>query len=687
MDPIGSSVHRLYRYCSMKFLFQVQKEKIPGPLRRAFDRSRWDAAFAALGEEAEDRAVHDAGLLIYQKADEVRKLVRFAFSDVHSATTKVRAIVAMSNRFVVDIERRTIESLNDKGKTVVTVFDILTLKLGLPIGAEFSPDEILQSIVDGAQIPLRASLEKAASLEGVPKFAAVNWDEVWTDIHLGMLYGHLEGLWDDCLWNGYQPIQSPGDVIRFTPREPEWSRRLTASQLRFNNLAGGFLGIITNAMFGQELPGLAKVAAVRKVKAIRNDIQGQTIVFVPSDAKDGNNEEAALVRLYVSETAFPELLSEAQGYLEGATLDHLLNAWIIVRQVGERLRDPLRSFEEKNRPAHTWIPQFAPLIHRNAIVRALKNELALNEAQARALVDFLTYRGKATQELWAQPLVPVSTQALAPAFGALTAEPTRLVDVWLRQLGVNLTRRGPAFERHVRNRLTEFIDASQLKSQTTLLPDAFVFRPPGAREEEMDLILCVGDTVVIGEIKCVLRPTEAKGIAEHRNVLISGAAQVARKVAAAKAYASIFRQQLIAVGMPIPDSFRIIPMVVTNTAIHVGFPVNGVPIADLHVLEVFFIGYYSDTLMESGQGTRDVRRHRVYATSAEAAQSLDSYLARPPQMATYTGGLRERWIPISSVGDADTPWLIRIYESVPDTSAVLAAIEGRVDTRGGEGGE
>src|SRR5690348_17098736 len=135
----------------MRFSVHVRKGQIAGPLRRKFDASFWSRQCAEIGEDAADRALHDAGLLIYRKAEATRALVKFVYSAAHSATTKVRAVVAMSNLFAVDTEKRMLARIADP-EALVTQFDALTLKMELPIGAAYSPDEILQGVVDGCEI-------------------------------------------------------------------------------------------------------------------------------------------------------------------------------------------------------------------------------------------------------------------------------------------------------------------------------------------------------------------------------------------------------------------------------------------------------------------------------------------------------------------------------------------------------
>jgi hypothetical protein len=268
----------------------------------------------------------------------------------------------------------------------------------------------------------------------------------------------------------------------------------------------------------------------------------------------------------------------------------------------------------------------------------------------------------------------VSESSLTLVFAALHAEPTRLLDVWLRQLGVDLARRGPSFEQHIRSELARMISASDLKLISAVTEKPFVFKPGTGRREEMDLVLRVGDVVVIGEAKCLLVPTESKQKAIHRNALIDAASQVSRKVAAAKAHPDGFRQQLLDQGMTIPDGFDLIPAVVSNSAIHVGFPIDGVPLVDIHILEVYFSGNFTDTVMTFKEPDRHVRTHYIYSGPTDAPGKLASYLQAPPQMATYVNGLTERWVPVGKLRAIDREWKYLEFESVPDVrAAVLAA--------------
>ena len=204
-----------------------------------------------------------------------------------------------------------------------------------------------------------------------------------------------------------------------------------------------------------------------------------------------------------------------------------------------------------------------------------------------------------------------------PVFAALTAEAPRLLDVWLRQLGVKLERRGPAFEQHVRTELANLIARSALRPISQVLAQAVVFKPPHDREEEIDVVLRIGDSIVICEAKCILSPAEAEQTARHRGTVIEAADQVTRKAAAVSAHKAAFAALLTQKGIQVPPDFHVLPLVIINSAIHAGFPVKGVPIVDEHILRVFFNGQFTDTISENNHA-RDVAVYRVYQTVAEA---------------------------------------------------------------------
>ena len=653
----------------MRFVDSVRKGKVTGPLRRTFILERWSTELQNLREDEVDQNLHDAGKLIYEKLNQIRELIQVAPKTDLSKTTKLRSFVAMTNHLahgIVNRARVEVSALSSEGG-LSQASDLLNVRLAVPAGGTYSPDELMQSIVDGAQLPIRMCIHQVGPLNGVPKFKEVNADALWADLNLGVLYKRVEDLWEDCLWNGYQiSVNEKDEELKFCPTESEWPRRITASRARYSNLEINTTAILVNMLIRGDIPN----ANIAKVKSLGRTGREQKIALDSGSPESDSDVDLVIARLYVQEIFYEEFLQETHAQIGGATVNEVFNAWSLLVQIGRLMQSQLvQASSYDPHPAHVWLPERAPLLQRSALIAAFGKGLTIERGRAAAILDFLIYRGDPQQELWAQPLVPASDSAVLPVLPALTAKPSRLLDVWLRQLDVKLERRGPAFEAYLRDEIRRMIDSSELKAISEIVTQPIVFRPPGGREEEIDVVFRIGKFVVICEAKCILLPTEAEARARHRDTIIGAAKQISRKLAAVQSNKSAFAAQLGKLGVNLPDEFEILPIVITNSAIHAGFPVDGVPIVDRFIINVFFAGRYTDTVMGGGQ-ISNVQSHFIYNTSGEAQFALSEYLKSPPQMKRYVDGLRERWVPVGKLTPADREWNYLAFETILKSNAV-----------------
>jgi hypothetical protein len=292
----------------------------------------------------------------------------------------------------------------------------------------------------------------------------------------------------------------------------------------------------------------------------------------------------------------------------------------------------------------------------------------VDRATAARLVEFFTFRGIEGQEIWAQPLIPVNSGSVAPAIAALSSPNLRrLVDVWLRQAGVDLSLRGPAFEAHIRSELRQAIATSRLLSRDAeVLQKEFIFRPPHQREEEVDVVFRIGNTVFFCELKCILDPSDAKGVAMHRKTVREAVKQVQRKVDAAKASPDALKAQLSALGFKLTGEVAVHPLVVLSSSMHAGTGVDGVAVADEKVLTRYFEGELIDLAMQAPGGELDVKQKSVfYVNPDEAETRAPGYFKNPPQMRAYKEGISTRLIPIYAVADGDWQASMMVFDCVP----------------------
>lgn len=643
-----------------KFRVAVQLDEVAGPLRSQFKLKNWTAEHSKLREDDSDDALYETGLLIHAKANHIREELRVTFSSNFRPTTKVRAFAAIVNYNMMMIREHTRaeikkiarEHKENHPSEPVMLHDIAGVKLSMPYGTRFSPDEMVQSMVDGVQVPLKRILERGPSMAGNAEFGRLNFDDLRADFFLGSVYASLEALWDDCLWNGYVCSGSTPH-LEFASDDEAWQVREVVGRTRKDSLSREF------AAYSADLQKTLPHEQLRliDVKALLKNGRKQKLQLTPINLESEEASWLLTMRAYASEPYYSELLHEPQAKLKGATVNELITAWSIVSRTGYLLQDALSTkVFPKPEEAKTWLPDFAPVLQVEALVTAVTDACGTSRERSQALVVFLIFHGSPEQEMWAQPLLPASESTVIPVF-ATTSSPNlrRLVDVWLRQLGVDLSLRGPAFESYIRGELAHYMASSPLLARTSkCLGQGLNFTPPEGRSEEIDLVAVVGHIVLIGEAKCFLEPTEPKEIARHRHKVLDAVAQVKRKAVAVEQNKAAFRSRAAQVGLDLPEEYEVLPLVVLNAPFHAGTAVDNVPVVDEYILSVFFRGELVQVAVkEPGSDFNPIRKRVLYGSAEEGALALRAVMMAPPQMEPLLAGVSRRWVPVLPANEGD----------------------------------
>lgn len=643
------------------FTEQLRNNEIAGPLRQTFSAKRFQQAHARSARtDDSDNSALAAGIAIHQKLDAIRAAL--PPSKGVSATTKVRSLVAVANHAFFATEEKTraaIEAFQSKREAesdkVYTLEEIAGVKVKLAGGFDWLPNEIIESVVDGIQFPIRDVLKDAPSLTGSPKLNLIEWRGIILEMNLGILYTHIEDLWDECLWNDYRLIEKPNGKM-FVPADPDPIRAHRIGLARRHSLSTAFT-IIASQFHRQSLTR-GSALRVRDVAGVERRGKRQYIKVAKQGAVSDAMQQLVVQRSLATELYYGELVDEPQATLAGASLSDLIDAWMFVARASQELVDGVRirhnHTREDDRP-YIRMQGYVPTLQVGSLVDALSIAAGVIRPKAARLIEFLTYRGGREQEIWAQPLIPVGQDTVAPIFSAVVSPNLRrLVDVWMRQAGVDLGRRGPAFEVHVRDVVLEAIEGSSSLSKTAAcIPASYIFHLPTGREE-IDLIFSIGNTVFLGETKCILEPTNAKGIAMHRRTVLSAAKQVQRKVKALESHRAAFVADVQRFGMKLNEDFKVVPLIIVSTTTHVGIAANAVPVIDEYLLGRYLDGGFSDYAYYPGEPNASTQTKIVfYGTAAEAEARAADYFSNPPQMQRFLRGLTSRIVPIYAVSETD----------------------------------
>lgn len=675
------------------FSKKVRGNKIIGPLRRSFTRDKWIEEFGIFSKpDAEDKAIFKAGCLISEKLENIRKSLKFSNSSNISAATKLRALVAVANHEFLVNKKRTQEAMAElarerKNQDVgdYSLEDFTNIKVKLKGGFDWGADEVIEGLVDGMEIPIRFALQDDPSLKGAPKMNLVQWEHIALELNFGILYRITEDLWGDCLWNGYVPVEADASAF-FIPTDIDAIKSYKMGLARRFSLAGAFKMLGVN--FNRNLHSQGIFTSIKEARSIERQGKRQVVKVSKSEVPSDLYQELTVMRAYASEPYYTELLEEPQLALEGLSLSIIIRAWTVISQISLILLEPLQKKhgESKNFEAspHARFPEYTPIIQIPALVDGLCAAIGISRMESIRVVEFFTFRGSADQEIWAQPLIPVGNVTLAPYFPAVVSPNLRrLVDVWMKQSGIDLARRGPAFEMHIRSSVAESIKISPLLADVAAsLAEDYTFKPSGNREEQIDLLFVIGKTIFVAEAKCILEPVDSKGVAMHRKTVDGAAEQALRKSRSIHENRLDFCLAMKNFGWDIPVDCKIVPLVITSSSSHVGFESRGVPVIDEFILGRYFEGHIEHVAMAGGNLTIVNRIKSVfYSSAAEAEQKAPNYFKSPPQLERFFSGMKHRVVPIYPVNKDDWQGFVSSFECTPSgglwkTEFVPASPEG-----------
>jgi hypothetical protein len=524
-------------------------------------------------------------------------------------------------------------------------------------------------LVDGIEVPVRFALANTPSLAGNPRMNQVEWNDIALELNLGIMFRFAEDLWDDCLWNKYKIID--GGVVKFFfPRDIDVMRGFTMGIARRNSLFMGYS--IMAAKFHRGMVARGFLPNIREVRAVEQQGKRQVIKVSKHGEQTQSQEELLVLRGHANEPYYSELLDESLPQLGGLTLSVILDAWIVISRAALVLVESIATKEacpaQPDSPAHTWLPRYVPVLQVEALVHALSSAAGIKPNDAKRLIEFFTFRGQAGQEIWASPLVPVGLTTVAPVFAAVVSPNLRrLVDVWMRLVGVDLGKRGPAFEAHIRACARQAIDSSKvLAGYAVCIEDDYTFKPTGGREEQIDLLCFIGSVVLLAEAKCILEPTEAKGVAMHRKTILGAAEQAQRKSQALMDNRKEFVADVGRFGIELAEDFKVLPLVVVSTSTHVGVPADGVPVIDQYILEKFLVGELEDVAV-TGQDFEIQKKFKniFYSDLIDAQAKATQYFTSPPQVQRLRDGLVSRVVPLHAIDQQDWEGHVITLECLP----------------------
>jgi hypothetical protein len=252
-----------------------------------------------------------------------------------------------------------------------------------------------------------------------------------------------------------------------------------------------------------------------------------------------------------------------------------------------------------------------------------------------SLINATTFTGGARQSLWGAPFVYAGTEDCFVFLPALKSSLLRSVNDLIDAHAEEHSVKGVYFQEHLRKSIASAIDHGPLKDAAWIAPRA-IDTPVG----DIDLCAVVGENLILCEAKFVGNAVDAFEYFRAGDRLDEAVRQIYRKLAFVTEDLPRFVRLLTRkYGLKLNKIEQVIPIIVTSDAFHVGFPRNGIAVADLPTLMAFFKNDLPAPLSfpSSSSGSRP-----IYANATEAIATMAAYLQQPPDIAALVASTRRR---------------------------------------------
>jgi hypothetical protein len=567
------------------FIEDVRNNRVSSPTRKEFNPSLWGEVKHDKTRDVRDRQFAEAGLFFFNQLEEVRCRLLDTFPlFTQSPSEAIRLIIGFQN---CDFRRVQNSTEARTGQTAGPAYleSLMATEVEDDVQGTVSVDDSLA--VDATSLILRnlhgTSGDQNQQAVGIPD------SEVETRVkevfRLAKVYSYLEELWSEYQWaDAVFDSQVTPPVLRL--RQSDWGKRSTISEYRIHSVRIEQIRIAAERWKNLTNPPNApwikpEITLLESGQLLHPEVKDALLLGeeLPMDVIHAEVYQ----RFYTD-----DLLTQPVPSLENLTIKDLLIARRILAALGNALQT--RLLAELSLPARELFLFAAPLISYSSLQKALHSALRhLSTKAIRALVSSFIFGGKTldSRNLWFRSLVNLGGDhliALAQPLMGLNLE--LAIDDWSSQ-GKLYTEKGVQFEARLRTEMVAIAESGRISNAR--VHKASIRRLKTCKDAcgDIDLLVNVGRTILVGEVKTLGFPARAIGVYKNISEIRTACGQAARK---AKSVDESIGEVLQITGfgsVTDKENWKVLPFVVSNQAIGVGSSFDGVPIVDRQILDSY----------------------------------------------------------------------------------------------------
>ncbi|WNG47698.1 hypothetical protein F0U60_28895 [Archangium minus] len=637
---------------SNSFISRVRKNKIPQPSQTfKFSIEQWEKAFTSTPNPTDaDKRLYEAGKWFshrFQTIAQRSSAIEFGMSDQDKLT---RLHCGTVNRDAKLVNAMTLESARENDILIAEKIIQSKYQSENSFNAA-TPEDLDEAAVDGLRFALdsvKLILKQKHPSSSFPQKESIPQDVILGRLRLhlnfGSLYDALVDLWNECVWNDWHVLSS-GETDLVTPYTGERSEIHLAdaiSRYRLSTLTNEISFHVVETW--SEIPAPLKRRASRGmyVQSISGSGKHRKIHFGP-EPMDGDKPSLPFAKTIITEELyFSAMLDIDLPTTPGVTLRTLLNAWKALYYLSEALFSRLPS--NSGVFSLQKLNEYSPTLSAGDLIEVIRRALDCPVPLSRSVLSYFVRGGfegvmaeddDSGEEFWHKPILRLQDSKYVPILAALNRPNlVRSIEFWTKRGGLDLEDRGTHFESYARKELAGAIERSPLTKHADVVRDDLVI-PHKNGDEQIDLAFWIGNSLVLGEAKCILIPSSPNGKYHYYNTLIGAVAQIERKV---NKFKSNITESLVRIPRKDgwePERIKVIPIVLTSTPIGAGLVVRGVPVVDIRILRAYFDVRKMRYGVLAGRDGREETMKTVhfYESPKEAEENIQTYVLSPPQLA------------------------------------------------------
>ena len=560
------------RFLSLLRVQDGRRRLAPDPMVPGFDLSAFRHAFEANNDgSSEDINALRFGELIARRAESLfdeladlrKKCRRFSYDEV------AEAVVNFTHQQQLVVSSEYEVALSDLGEITQEALHGLRTTRDIH-GNAFTPAEILERTIDGVRHVLREACDKGHFGKGGEQPEIDSLDAVLpTVVSLGYLYESLRTQWHDVLWSGARVSVDPQPPYNYAiDRTSSHLERMASVDLdrRQVNISHG----VNEHMQLDALHQIGRwpILAWDRTSSDERRLVVSTVKALPAEQRQIAKELAAIHAGQIDPNV-EFFLQKSHSSLIGITYRQVLHAWYCLALLV--LSEYFRAASDFDSHGHCTRPPVTCL-QPEQLTSALCEVLDIQQSEAQAVVDFLTYKGK-HQTLWAKPLLKTTSGLLPMWWPILSGHLMRLVAEWGKaddEGVVRFSEKGHQYEHVVYQVLDEM--ARKMNPAVQYIPLGPRLPVPekatdGNDVGDVDAAFVVDRTLFILECRAVGYPAEAFEFWTTHRELESKVHQALRKKHHLTSSPAVIRAWFDRAGVAVaaPEIERVVALVVSNS--------------------------------------------------------------------------------------------------------------------------